>query len=147
MDEIITELSKPVWWASVVVAGILINLLSSYLKTGVDSWGSKLINIWNQRSEKKEIEWLKLLDAIKQCDAYYEKSLANENRQRLQSIHSLLLAIFVSNFPFVVSLEIGDKARWLNLVFYLIATIMFFASFLAFSRAARTAEAIRRSGR
>lgn len=147
MNEIITELSKPVWWVSVVVAGILINLLSSYLKTGVDSWTSKLIANWNQRSEKNKREWLELIESIKQSDAHNFKAISTENRLRLQSIHLLLLAIFVSNFPFVASLEVGDKVRWFNLLSYLFATTLFFMSFLAFTRAARTAEAIRRSGR
>lgn len=147
MNDIITELSKPVWWVSVVIAGILINLLSGYLKTAVDSWASKFIASWNQRSEKKNKEWLEYINDIKNSDLHYQRAVAQENRLRLQAIQGLLLAIFVSNFPFITSLEVGYAVRWVNFIWYFFAAVLFFAAFLAFNEAARTAVALKESGR
>lgn len=143
MNDIITELSKPVWWVSVVVAGIIINLISGYLKSSMDVWLSRMFNIWNKRSIKQKEAWDKLVDGIRSSDAAHHAALAKETRTRLQSLHLLLLSIFISNFPFVVSLESGGgNYRLLNMFFYALSAITFFVSFLAFLTAARTARAI-----
>lgn len=143
LNDIITELSKPVWWVSVVVAGIIINLLSGYLKSSMDVGLSKLFNVWNERSIKQKNAWGELVDRIRSSDANHHAALAKETRSRLQSIHMLLLAIFISNFPFVVSLESGGHSyQLLNALFYALSAVMFFASYLAFLNAARTARAI-----
>ena len=144
MNDIITELSKPVWWVSVVVAGIIINLLSGYIKASMDIWLSKLFISWNERSTKQNNAWTALVDGIKSSDSTHHSAVAKETRARLQAIHFLLLAIFISNFPFMVSLESGGYTyRLLNVFFYALAAITFFASFLVFLSAARTARAIR----
>lgn len=143
LNDIITELSKPVWWVSVVVAGIFINLISSYLKSNMDVGLSKLFSIWNERSIKQKNAWNTLVYEIRLSDATLHALLAKETRTRLQSIHLLLISIFISNFPFVISLESGgDAHRLLNVFFYALSAFTFFMSFLAFLTAAKTGRAI-----
>ncbi len=57
MSEILTELSKPVWWVSVVVAGLLINLLSAYMKSSLDGFLSNISAWWRDKSVKRKQVW------------------------------------------------------------------------------------------
>ena len=143
LNDIITELSKPVWWVSVVVAGIVINLISGYLKSSMDFGLSKIFNIWNERTIKQQNAWNEIVDRIRSSDATHNAALAKETRARLQSIHLLLISIFISNFTFVTSVDSGgDDHILLNVFFYALSAFTFFVSFLAFLTAAKTARAI-----
>jgi len=52
MDEILQNLSSVYWWVSVVVVGLVINLLSSYLKPPLDALGGKTFHAVKARSER-----------------------------------------------------------------------------------------------
>jgi hypothetical protein len=45
------------WWLSVVVVGLLINLLSAYLKAPLDAVGSRFFSFWRRRLEEAEKRW------------------------------------------------------------------------------------------
>ncbi len=40
------------WWISVVFVGLLINLVSAYIKSPIDKLGSKLSSAWRNRTER-----------------------------------------------------------------------------------------------
>lgn len=48
------ELGKPAWWISVVIAGLVVNLASAYLKVRIDSLLSARSERWRVRSSKRE---------------------------------------------------------------------------------------------
>lgn len=50
MKQIIELLSSPVWWVSVVIVGICINLVSAYLKRPLDSFLSWASSWWRTRN-------------------------------------------------------------------------------------------------
>jgi len=52
MTEVVNNLSSAGWWISVVIVGLLINLVSAYIKAPIDSLGSKLSSAWRSRSER-----------------------------------------------------------------------------------------------
>lgn len=52
MDEIWKTLSSPAWWITAVAFGILVNLVSAYLKDPLDSLVAKFFKAWRTRSEK-----------------------------------------------------------------------------------------------
>lgn len=141
MDEIVTELSKPVWWISVVVAGIIINLISSYLKTGVDFLSSKLITGWSQRNAKKAKEWNDYIDTLNRSEDFRKMEQVREFRLRLSSIHLLLLAIYVMNMPFSTAPGSWMDGKLLDLATNFLAALVFFMSLRTFAKAARKNEA------
>ncbi|WP_420208304.1 hypothetical protein [Candidatus Electronema sp. JC] len=57
MERIFTELSNPVWWFSVVLAGIAINVFSSYLKGAIDNVFSKSSGWWKNKSLARKKAW------------------------------------------------------------------------------------------
>jgi hypothetical protein len=52
MTELINNLSSVSWWIGVVIVGVLINLVSAYIKSPIDKLGSKLSSAWRNRSER-----------------------------------------------------------------------------------------------
>lgn len=61
MDELYQMILSPVWWITVVFTGILINIVSSYLRESLDSYLSKISKWWNTRSESEGKKGLNIL--------------------------------------------------------------------------------------
>lgn len=64
MDELLNNLTSTYWWLSVVVVGLIINLVSSYLKPPLDAIGSKTFHAWKARSERANKMYVKKVDAL-----------------------------------------------------------------------------------
>ena len=143
MNDILTELSKPVWWVSVVVAGIAINLLSAYLKGSVDKALTGTSSWWRRRSSARQLAWQARIDLLRSNEQARHAVAASEVRLRLQSIHMLLLAIFIVLLPMFMATS-GLPLPRLALVFVLGAfAIVFFMSFLAFRAGGEMAVVLR----
>ena len=97
-NEVLTELSKPVWWVSVVIAGIVINLLSAYLKPPLDTVLSTTTSWWRRRSEVRRRLWETHLARITSSDKVMQMAIVAEFRCRLQAIYLLLLGMSVMLF-------------------------------------------------
>jgi hypothetical protein len=65
MNDVLNNLSSASWWIGVVVVGIIINIVSVYIKAKLDSRLTKASSWWQRRSvvrtekRKKEIEKLR----------------------------------------------------------------------------------------
>ncbi|MDZ4057977.1 MAG: hypothetical protein U1D69_13655 [Polynucleobacter sp.] len=81
MDEISKSLLSPSWWISVVVVGVLVNLLSTYMKPPIDSLLARINSVWRNRTERAKTEYLELLD----------KTANSQNLQILTLIEALKL--------------------------------------------------------
>lgn len=57
MDNLSEILTSPVWWITVVITGIAINVVSAYLKTSLDERISNISAWWRNRSEKRKAEF------------------------------------------------------------------------------------------
>jgi hypothetical protein len=142
MNEIINELSKPVWWVSVVIAGIMINLISAYLKTRLDNTLSSASAWWASKSAKRKKDWSERVERISEGGVELALEIAVESRQRLQSIQILLFAILL-----LLQLVLGesiraDVPRQIKVAFLGVSSALLFASFMAHQSAVRTAMAI-----
>jgi len=66
MNAILNDLLNPSWWISVVVAGFIVNLLSSYTKPGIDKVWSEFSATRRKKLEEETAEFQqeikKLLD-------------------------------------------------------------------------------------
>lgn len=93
MGEFLKDLKSPSWWAGVVVVGIVVHLLSEFLKSRFDvlysrySERSRLRNEIRQENRKKKIDYL---IAQPQEQVFVA---AQEMRNRLQSQHCFLCAL------------------------------------------------------
>ncbi|MFA7322055.1 MAG: hypothetical protein WC000_11380 [Dokdonella sp.] len=146
MDEIINELAKPVWWVSVVVAGIAINLLSSYLKNPLDRTIARTSSWWRSKSVARQKAWERKVERLSSSEEARNAAGLLEIRLRLQSIHMLLLAIFMLLLPILLASAITPLPRLVAIAIFAFATFIFFVSYLTFSRAAATRNALHEAG-
>ncbi|WP_319380551.1 hypothetical protein [Thiomicrorhabdus sp.] len=92
MEEIFEQISKPGWWFSAVFAGILINLISSYLKTFIESRFSSLSKSLAEKNEKKKSARANRVLALSSSDSELYIALLNLNHMKLECIFEYLLS-------------------------------------------------------
>jgi ABC-type polysaccharide/polyol phosphate export permease len=125
MESITKELSNPVWWVTVVIAGIIINLVAAFLfkkmEGSIPNASSKLKYLSEKRKQerKKRIENLK---SDKQ--AVYLASL-DEIRHRIRMVQSTVLGLSIFVFT-----EFGTMH--LNIPSMLISVMAFFSALSIF---------------
>lgn len=141
-----TELSKPVWWVSVVIAGIIINLFSSYLKNQLDRTISDTSSWWRNRSTARKQSYDKSVQRIQMDPAARQAVTVREFRYRIQSVHLALAAVMVLVLPIFLNSLAASFPPWANAVLLCFSGLTFFASFLAFRSAAYLADMQRAAG-
>ena len=102
MEEITKELSNPVWWITVVIAGIIINIVAAFIfkkmEASVSNTSSKLNRLTEQRRAERDAR-IELLKSDKQ--AVYLASL-DEIRNRIRMVQGMVLGV-----SFFVFIEFG----------------------------------------
>lgn len=147
MSDVLTELSKPVWWVSVVIAGIAINLLSAYMKGALDKALAGTSSWWRRRSSSRQLAWESRIKHLRDDEEARRKAATFEVRTRLQSLHLLLLAMFMLLLPAFMNTSVFQLPK-LAAVFVLgCSALMFFLSFLVFRQAAETANLLRHAAK
>ena len=142
MDDIVTELSKPIWWISVVLAGIVINLLSAYLKSQIDRTLIGSLSWWREKSTKRQEQWALRINAIISNNEIKADEMHGEIVQRLQSVALMLQSIILLLLTLLIS-EIDKQLHlFVLLTTFGLSAFIFFASYLAFLKAATTRSAL-----
>lgn len=95
MQIIFDNLISIQWWLGVVLTGIVINLLSIFLKNRFDSYFSKISSRWRNRSEKRRREYESEVNILK--NNLQELIMASflEIRRMNQAIVMLLFSIIM----------------------------------------------------
>jgi len=95
VSEIFDELSRPTWWISVVVVGLIVNLASAYLKGPLDNSLASSSAWWRRRSEKRRAEWERFVAEIGSSTEARNEAFFSEIRSRQKSASFLLGATFL----------------------------------------------------
>ncbi|MFM2663495.1 hypothetical protein AAFX24_00965 [Vibrio mediterranei] len=90
MEEIINTVSEPVWWFSVVVMGIVINLSSAYIKEPFDRVMSNVSSWWKSKSDKAALKKEEYRTRLASDKEFMLLESMAELRQRHRSIYSLV---------------------------------------------------------
>jgi hypothetical protein len=93
MNEILKLATSPVWWISVVIVGILINLLSAYLKPPLDDRFGRISTWWRVRSKTKGEAWAKEVERLRASSEGRIAATIEEFRSRLWMMSYLLFLI------------------------------------------------------
>jgi hypothetical protein len=136
MSKIIAEISNPVWWFSVVIAGISINILSSYLRGALDGFFSKSSSWWRNRSLARKKVWEKRVDKIAFSVEEKNYVVVEEFRSRLDTVLICsLLSIFLQLlfFALIIIKQEGLHTDVVNFMFILIMLFMFFVLVFCFT--------------
>lgn len=132
MDEFTKLLVSPLWWLSVVVVGILINLASAYLKPRLDETFSRSSLWWRNRSEE-----------AKRRDRLVAEGLAVDQVALSMFMHlitnfrifGVTLSVFAALFlvAYDVSRSFADVPKWAAAIPLGMAAISIIAGMFAFS--------------
>lgn len=127
MDKVISALSSPLWWFTVVVVGIIVNLVSSYLKAHADQVFSAFSTWWRNKSLKRKEEYELKVAKLKSSKS--ERTILEFmcNRNMHFAIYFILFGIFLPVFYLVRGLENTST----QIVILGFSAVSFFLSYLA----------------
>jgi hypothetical protein len=95
MEELIKNLSSISWWFGIVFVGIVLNVLSAYLKPALDSSFSKISSRWRNRSEDARTSRALIVSELRNDKHQQLLMLADENRKRLLGINLLIISLML----------------------------------------------------
>ncbi len=134
MQNIIEVLSSPLWWFTVVVVGIIVNLLASYMKSKLDVFFGGISKWWlNKSNERKALSQALFLE-LKESDnkRFMLSFLAHRSMQH--SIHFLVMALFVILIILLLDVTTGSKGlEIIKIITFGFSSILFIISFLSFT--------------
>ena len=93
MNEFMTDLSQLHWWMSVVVVGIVVNLLSNSIKKKYDDFFSSISAQWNNYSIARRNVFEARISLLANDPVEMAFEMHKENRKRVQSISSLVVSV------------------------------------------------------
>src|SRR5438270_4750812 len=92
------DIASPAWWMSVVIAGLLVNLLAAYLKSPVDRLLSHSSSRWRASSEKRREKRNQLIERLRQDADFKATMLAWEFRLRMNTVLSVAIISVMLHF-------------------------------------------------
>ena len=133
MDKLLEALTSPVWWVSVVIAGVVVNLVAAYLKPRLDGFLSATSSRWRTTSAAARERREQFLTQLQSDPAEFHYQQMRELRLRAQATFALLLGVFF--LLFTVNLLPGGN-ELLRIPFLLISALIFMFSAFVFGEAA-----------
>ena len=140
MNEVIAQLASPVWWFTVVLVGIAINLVSAYCKPLVDRIGGGTWDWWRRSSVKRAAAASARLKLLRESASAREKAKIMVLREALMSVSFMLMAIFILCLELWMQAGVSPGSALDNrikTVVFAAAAFAWFASYLALNRSIR----------
>jgi hypothetical protein len=130
MDELRTSLASPVWWVSVVIAGLLVNLAAAYVKPTLDHWIGRWSSSYRARTAAQAQARAEQIAKLK-TDAEERLML------RLASIDRFLRGLFVTLTAIFIEISGLFQEPERKTLTYLWAVAVLAAGMLFLEQAAR----------
>lgn len=100
MIDFLKNITSIYWWISVVVVGIMINLISYYLRKRLDNRLSAMSTWWSTRSKKQKDKRQKLILRLRNSQHEQILFAFSEMRCRIGAVMSLVFTLtFIVMFP------------------------------------------------
>jgi hypothetical protein len=96
------ELWSREWWLSVVLIGVVVHLLASYLKPRLDHTASRLALWWATRTEKKRTGREARIDELRSSSEKRILASVAELRCRMRSSQSVFFSVVFLAMAFIV---------------------------------------------
>ena len=129
MDKFIQDVSSVYWWMAVFFVGILINLVSAYLKPSTDTALGKVFSWWRNRTLSQRRSHEALLALLKGDKDQQTLALVDANRHKLNALFYFMFFIS-SSLMLVQTIDVSllhshvSKfvfSLWIGFVIYLMA--------------------------
>ena len=133
MDKILSDISSTSWWVGVIIVGVMVNLISSFLSRKMDSLHT-IVSRWRvNRSESLKKEHQMKVNELAGNSSRQILVAIEESNLRMKAIYKLLLAVVVTGFAFMniyimplfVTPNIVD--RIFTITFFVLALLLFFS--------------------
>jgi hypothetical protein len=92
MEKFIQDIATTYWWVSVVIVGIIVNIISSYLKPFLENKLSLVSGYWKQRKEKRKEEFESQVALLAADDRLLSIYALREFRYRIRSVSYLVMS-------------------------------------------------------
>lgn len=143
MDEFAKTVASPYWWLSIVLVGILINLVSAYIKPVLDRAMSRVSLAWRTRNDQRRAEYERELNALVGNVELQRKYEHLELRRVLDALFGLTFALLLLLFKAVslavpalsIARDLGISVETSNIIFYGLSAVIIFLSFTGYLRA------------
>ena len=131
LDEFLKNTSSAAWWIGVVVVGVVLNLVSAYLKKPIDLILSAVSSRWRRRSESARRERVALIAKIRGDKSLQTKLLADEMRERLNAIWLCSTGGLGVLAPLIMPDSVlGER---FGFIYWVLMSIIVFGTFLIFN--------------
>lgn len=122
MENIVEELSSPVWWVTVVIAGFLINVIAAFVFKKLDNSFSNFSSRFREMSEQRRSERDQRVEHLRNdYKSLYLISL-DEIRYRLRMVQGVVLGVFI--FVFVEFASVRLNIPDIFAVFFLFFSVL-----------------------
>ncbi len=137
MNNFLSNLSSIYWWISVVVVGVLINILSVYVTRRLDARLSKASLWWRGRSEKERARYLTELAVLRTSQHEQVMAGLREIRFRIRSVFLFVNGTVFFAMGFLTKVLPHERFRgpaWLKTIVSLICMVLGAYAFFTSSR-------------
>ena len=132
MEKFVTDMSSPYWWVSVVIVGLLINIISGYLKSFIDSLATKSYERYKERKQKISDAFDSEAREINIDINLREWTVQEEHRLYFKCLRRTLLGIWIMGVS-LVSMVIMPEDSELIYTGYLVKGALLVGLFLWFN--------------
>lgn len=102
MDKFLQDISSSYWWLGVVLVGVVINILSSYLRRLMENNFSKFSQFWQTRRQSRIDDFNRRVDLLKKdADLKFVYAL-RESRYRIRAIGFLIFGLIFFDLGFLL---------------------------------------------
>lgn len=104
MQQFLADVQSPSWWAGVVIVGIVINVVSAYLKAPIDAALARHSSWWRNRSESSIRRRAELLELLRASPGKQLLAMSKINGRRILATLEIVVA------GVCVTVTFSDKA-------------------------------------
>jgi hypothetical protein len=98
LEEFLRNLTNPAWLLSVVVVGLVINIIGHFLARRIDSWLVRTSSWWRNRSQARLAQEAKIVERLLSDKDEEMLFRVREMRDHLSSGIALLMALILVGF-------------------------------------------------
>lgn len=140
MDEIINELKKPYWWVTVVIAGLIINLIASFLFKSYEKYQAKKSEIKAEELKKKEEKKNSMIEALS-GNHYGQNHYQFEVLEGYSSSNRvLIIGLILFIVPSSILAIFGSLGYFISIIFYFLGSLSIMQGFRIQAKAAEKRE-------
>ena len=115
MEKFIEDITTAYWWMAVVIVGIIINVASTYIRSGIENQLAKISTYWSTRKELRENNRAQLINLLQEDSQALVLYAKTESRHRLQAIQNTIFSfIFIFMAASSVDMVIFDELPMIN---------------------------------